>query len=115
MPSRIITPPDHVGTKQNILVINATQNDLTTLILWLKTIPDQFDIHVYHNQMPDTEWTLTVAETAATILVSKPNQPDLKPEIAKMIEFFSNRVVFFGINTDYPDLIQYFLTKKELV
>ena len=115
MSSRLITPPDHIKTKQNILVINAVQNDLATLVLWLKTIPDQYDIHLYHNQMPETDWAKLVAETAETILVSKVNSTNLNKEIADMLGYFEDRLVYFGPGTDFPDLIQFFLTKKELI
>lgn len=115
MPSRIITPPDQIKTRQNILVINATTVDLTNLVIWLKTVPDNFDVHLYHNQMPETDWALEVAETAETILVSKDNYLDLKPEILSMIDVLKDRVVYFGDNSDYPDLVHFFLTKKELI
>lgn len=115
MPSRFVTPPDHIKTKENILIINATSDDLTTLVLWLKTVPDSFDIHLYHSQMSDNNWAFDVAETASTILVSQDNIPDLNPEMVKMLDAVKERVVYFGSMTDYPDLIQFFLTKKELV
>jgi len=114
MASRIITPPDQIKSKQNFLVINAVQEELATLVLWLKTVPDRFDLHLYHSQMPDTEWALSIAETAETILVSKNYQSDLEPRIQQMLDSLNNRVVYFGANTEYPDLIHFFLTKKEL-
>ena len=48
MPSQFITPPDHLPTKQNILIINALETELATLVLWLKTVSDEYDIHLYH-------------------------------------------------------------------
>lgn len=115
MPSRLITPPDHIKTKKNILIVNATSNDLTTLVLWLKTVPDYFDIHLYHSQMSETSWALEVAEYAETILVSKDNYVDLKSELKEALNSIQDRVIYFGSDSNYPDLIQFFLTKKELV
>ena len=115
MPSRIITPPDLIANKKNLLIINATSPELATLILWLKTVPDQFDIHLYHSRMTETNWAIEVAESAETILVSKENYRDLNTEIINVLNSFSDRVVYFGLDSDYPDLIQYFLTKKEFI
>jgi MarR-like DNA-binding transcriptional regulator SgrR of sgrS sRNA len=114
MVSRIITPPDQIKSKQNFLVINAAQEELTTLVLWLKTIPDQFDIHLYHSQMSDTDWVLDVAQTVETILVSENYKLDLEPSVQKMLLSLDDRVIYFGNTTEYPDLIHFFLTKKEI-
>lgn len=113
MVSRIITPPDHIKSKQSFLVINAVQEELATLVLWMKTIAEPFDVHLYHNLMSDTDWALNVANTAETILVSKPNATDLEPSIRQMLES-NERVVYFGNGSEYPDLIHFFLTRNEL-
>ena len=113
MVSRIITPPDHIKSNQSFLVINAVQEELATLVLWMKTIAEPFDVHLYHSQMSETDWALEVAETAETILVSKPNSARLDPRIAQILES-NSRVVYFGNGTEYPDLIHFFLTKNEL-
>lgn len=113
MVSRIITPPDHIKSKQSFLIVNAVQEELATLVLWLKTVPDNFDMHVYHSQMPELDWAMTVSQTVETILVSKPNYTDLDPNLIKLFKS-SSRVVHFGSGTEYPDLIHFFLTKNEL-
>lgn len=114
MTSRIITPPDHLPTKKNILVINAVDHELTTLILWLKTVPDQYDIHVFHSQMPDSDWALKTIIDANQILVSRPEMPTLSMAIKDLLEVNQDRIIYFGQDTEYPDLIQYFLQNREL-
>ena len=113
MVSQIITPPDHIRSNQSFLVINATEDELTTLVLWLKTVPDTFDVHLYHSQMPDLDWALEVSQTVRTVLVSRTFYSDLDPSIARMLDS-NSRAVYFGAGTEYPDLVHFFLTKKEL-
>jgi hypothetical protein len=116
MNSRFITPPDHLPTEKNILIINALDTQLATLALWLKTVSDCYDIHLYHSQMPSSNWIIDVIAQADRILVSKPEIPALSLAVQELLDANNQRIVYFGTNTDYPDLIQYFLiNRSELV
>lgn len=114
MPSRIVTPPDHLPTKKNILIINALDTELATLVLWLKTVPDEYDIHLYHSQMPEDAWVKTAIDCAAQVLVSQPEVPALNAVVKDLINANNSRIIYFGKNTEYPDLIQYFLANQQL-
>lgn len=112
MSSQIVTPPDHIPSRNNILIINASSDQLTTLVLWLKTIHDSYDIHVWHNYMEDSlNWVFNVAQQADVILASDQNKSEIPPEL---LNLFQDHIVWFGPGTEFSDVIQYFLSKKEL-
>jgi hypothetical protein len=57
MPSQIITPPDVILSDRSVLLINALDNEVENLILFLRTIPQEYDIHLYHVEMfDDQDW-----------------------------------------------------------
>lgn len=114
MPSRIITPPDHFPTKNNLLIINALDSEVVTLVLWLKTIPESFDIHLYHNQMDEDQWLLNAIVDADQILVSEPELAGIKSAVKKLLDANKERIIYFGKNTEFPDLIHFFLSKREI-
>ena len=114
MPSRIVTPPDHLPTKKNILIINALDTELATLVLWLKTVPDEYDIHLYHSQMPEDSWVATVFGSADQVLISQPEMPALNAVVKDLIATNNSPIIYFGKNTEYPDLIQYFLIDQSI-
>lgn len=110
MSSQIVTPPDHIPSRNNILIINASSDQLTTLVLWLKTIHDSYDVHVWHSQMEDSSnWVFAVAQQADVILASKQNKKEIPTEL---LNLFQNHIVWFGPETEFLDVIQYFLLKK---
>jgi hypothetical protein len=112
MPSQIITPPDHIPSRNNILIINAHVDQLTTLVLWLKTVHDSYDIHVWHSHMEDAlNWVFNVAQQADVILASDQNSSEIP---AEFLDLFQNHIVWFGPGTEFSDVIQYFLSNKEL-
>jgi hypothetical protein len=112
MPSQIITPPDHIPSRNNILIINAGLDQLATLVLWLKTIHDNYDVHVWHSQMDDSlNWVFNVAQQADVILASAVNKNEIPTDL---LDLFQNHIVWFGPGTEFSDVIQYFLSKKEL-
>jgi len=113
MPSQFITPPDHLPTKQNILIINALETELATLVLWLKTVSDEYDIHLYHSKMPETDWVVAVAQQAHTILLSNIEESTLTPSLTQALADRNDAVVRFGPSADFLDLIQFFLSTKE--
>jgi len=113
MPSQFITPPDHLPTKHNILIINALETELATLVLWLKTVADEYDIHLYHSKMPETDWVVDVANKAHTIMLSNIEESTLSPMLATALIARRDAVVRFGPNADFLDPIQIFLSIKE--
>lgn len=112
MPSQIITPPDHIPSHNNVLIINAGLDQLSTLLLWLKTIHDSYNVHVWHSQMEDSSnWLFDVAQQADVILASGHNKKEIP---TKLLDLFQNHIVWFGPGTEFLDVIQYFLSRKEL-
>ena len=109
MPSKIITPPDHFSTEKNILIINPKEDNFVNLVLWLKTVPDEYTIHVYIDKMNRPEWASMVAESADVILVSDQPVPE---QVAQVIK--NKSVVKIGLeNSDFADLLQYFLANRQ--
>lgn len=110
MSSQIVTAPDHIPCRDNLLIINAHTEHLATLVLWLKTVRDQYTIHVWHEGMTETlDWVQKVARQAEVILAHKGNHvPDL------LLSEFNDSIVWFGTGTENADLIHYFLKKQEL-
>ena len=114
MPSQIITPPDHIPSQGNILVINALENELSTLVLWFKTVSEEYNIHIYHSDMKDDlVWVVGVAREAEYVLSSKMDHNRVHARLQEVFITSPEKLQFFGPNTDYPDLIQFFLTKKD--
>jgi hypothetical protein len=110
MSSRIVTAPDHIPVTGNILIINAHTDQLATLVLWLKTVREQYTIHVWHKGMPDClGWAQKVADQASIILAHK-NDSIPTP----LLSFCGNRITWFGPEAEHADLIHYFLKKQEL-
>ena len=113
MTSQFITPPDHLPTKQNVLIINALETELATLVLWLKTVPDAYDIHLYHSKMPETNWVVNVAQKAHTIMLSNIEESTLPPLLTDALIERGDAVVRFGPNANFLDPIQIFLNNTE--
>lgn len=115
MPSQIITPPDHLPGKNNILIINALETELATLVMWLKTVPEEYNIHIYHSGMvDDIDWVLKVIKEAEYVICARTDNHLLDERIIDL--FLAEKkgsVCFFGPNAQYTDLIQFFLEKRE--
>ena len=112
MSSRIITPPDKFLTSTSYLIINAIDTEIDTLVLWLKTVPEKYDIHLWHSQMPETEmWLLQVINGSQHVLINKKFEKFLPQPVLKSLERKNNKD-YFGVETQYPDLIQWFLKKR---
>ena len=110
MSSQIVTAPDHIPCRDNILIINAHTEHLTTLVLWLKTVREEYTIHVWHEGMTETlDWAQKVAGQAEVILA---HNGDPIPE--SLLSLFKDNIVWFGSGTENHDLIHYFLKKQEL-
>lgn len=112
MSSQIITPPDKILSPHSYLVINAVDNDVDTLVLWLKTVPELYDIHLWHVQMPDSDmWLFHVISGVSFILVNQKYERFLPPNVQRVLSKKTNRA-YFGEGTESPELIQWFLRSR---
>lgn len=113
MASQIITAPDYIpgnGTGNSILILNSHKDQLTTLVLWLKTVRESYNIHLWHQFMPDTiGWAQRASDGVDVILAYKGEY--IPNEIKSYCE---DRIIWFGPDTEYPDLIHYFFEKEKL-
>lgn len=114
MTSRFITPPDQLIEGNSVLIINALETELAALLLWLKTVEHSFDIHLYHNKMPESEWAIDVAKKCKFIVVSKVEESYLNHEIQNILFELKDKVVRFGPSAEYDDLVQLFLARSSL-
>lgn len=114
MPSQIITPPDQYLGPNNFLIINAVDRDLELVILWLKTIPEQYNLHLYHSMMQDCEqWVYSMIKQADNILVNKQFEMEMaEPLRIALAQRGAKYIRRFGDDSDYPELIHYFLQSK---
>lgn len=111
MTTRIIMHPDILPTKNSLLIINALDSEIETLILWLKSVDVDLDIHLYHSQMPDSDWAVSTIESVDTVLISTNLGEEVDSAIsAALANKASSKIVCFGKNEFYSDLIQYFLS-----
>lgn len=111
MSSRIITPPDNYFTDRSYLIINAKDGDIDTLVLWLKTVPETYDIHLWHIYMPDTEmWAMQSIIKVQTLLVNLEFVDHLPGMIKRQLD--RKQPIFFGPNSDHQELIHYFLRNR---
>lgn len=105
MSGRLITPPDVIVGDNSILISDPTDIELTTLILWLKTVPENYDLHLYHMDMNDDKWLSKVLQSVQVVLLSQ-----LRTNLSKDI-FKDKIIVDYGPDTEYQDPLQYFLKK----
>lgn len=111
MSSRIITPPDNYFTANSYLIINAQDEHIDTLVLWLKTVPETYDIHLWHLYMPDTEiWALQAVLKTTVVLVNNEFIDYMSSAMRKQLSRINP--VLFGKGTKYKEVIHYFLTNR---
>jgi len=112
MSSQIITPPDRIFGPESYLVINAIDTEIDTLVLWLKTVPEKYNIHLWHVQMQDTEmWLYQVISAVEHVLVNKKYEQHLAPNVRRILDRKSNRS-YFGPDTENQELIHWFLRNR---
>lgn len=105
MSSKLITPPDiHPG---GVLVINASQSELITLILWLKSVPDVYSLHLYNEHMNDLNWLRRVLTAVDHVLLC-----DSGGDITDIVLQSGVSVTKFGPGTDYNFAVDYFLANR---
>lgn len=105
MSSKLVTPPDlHTG---GILVINASQSELVTLILWLKSVPDIYTLHLYNEHMNDLNWLRRALTVVDHVLLC-----DSDEDITDIVSQSGATVTKFGPGTDYNFAVDYFLANR---
>jgi len=72
MHSNFITPPDFVKT---ILVLNATEEQITELNSAVKASTTPYNIYFYNNAMNDLPWLAQVTNIADKIIEADKNNP----------------------------------------
>lgn len=114
MTTKFITPPDQIFEGNSVLILNALETELATLLIWLKTVDDSFDIHLYHSKMPETDWAIDVAKKSKFVVVSKVEESYLNQDIQDVLFEIKDKVYRFGPSAEYDDLVQLFLSKSGL-
>lgn len=112
-PSRLITPPDKFYTDYSYLIINAIDTDIDLVALWLRTVPENYDIHLYHVEMKnDYSWFLETVMKVKFVLVNTEFYEHIGAE-GKFILTNRSNVIFFGNDTPYKDLVQFFIQNRQ--
>jgi len=113
MASRLITPPEKFNRENSYLIINAHKAELDTLVLWLKTVPTDYDFYFYHDQMSEKTWPEDVAYTVKKILVNRDFEDLLHSGLKLILDDLQDRIVHFGSKTQYPILVKYFFDEHK--
>jgi len=113
-PSRLITPPDKFFTDYSYLIINAIDTDIDLVALWLRTVPESYDLHLYHVEMKDDyySWLLETVMKVKFVLINTEFYEHIGSE-AKFIINNRQNTIFFGKDTAYRDLVQFFIQNRQ--
>ena len=70
MPSNLVTFPHAIVDPDAIMIVNASNDDIETLSVWLSSQDHTYHVHFY-NSDPETEpWAHTVAGMVKTVFVN---------------------------------------------
>jgi hypothetical protein len=109
MPSQIITPPDVILSDRSVLLINALDNEVENLILFLRTIPQEYDIHLYHVEMfDDQDWVKNLVAKVKHIGLNYKYQRFIESWLAELVHQRADSTTSYGDDTPCPDLITLF-------
>jgi hypothetical protein len=70
MPSNLITFPHAIHNSQALLIVNASEDDIETLAVWLSSQDHEYHIHLYNSDPESAPWSHIIAEMAKTVLVN---------------------------------------------
>lgn len=112
MSSQLITPPDQIDSGDAYLIINAVDEEIECLILWLKTVVDNYDIHLYNTNMPDTEWACSLASKVKHILVNDKYTDLLDARLHRILDMRPESVFFIGNNQKFKAPVEYFILNR---
>ena len=79
--SRFVTYPSTVETCSNhrVVLIDATEQELTELERFLQTSEENFDVYIYSSESYDLEWLNHVSSDAELILINDLSQVKVTP------------------------------------
>jgi len=79
--SRFVTYPSTVETNPNhrVVLIDATEQELTQLERFLQTSEENFDVYIYSGESYDLEWLNHVSSDAELILINDLSQVKVTP------------------------------------
>ena len=92
--SRFITYPSTVETCSNhrVVLIDATEQELTQLERFLQTSKENFDVYIYPSDSYDLEWLNYVSTDAELILINDASQVRVTPNGVRyqgnLLEYF---------------------------
>jgi hypothetical protein len=109
MAGRIITYPDQLATINSVMIINALEHDIETLVYWLTTTAIAPDIHLYNSNMPYPEWAAAAICNVKTILVSQDCKHLMNPVVSQALARTSSNVIYYGAACDCPSIMKYFV------
>jgi hypothetical protein len=111
MTSRLITPPDKLRSANNFLVCNAIDEDVDKLVMYLKTCPRTYDIHLYHSGMESAlDWVRDLAREVTTVIINEKFYAVLDSKLQDILELRRQSIVFYGESTDHLNLVDYFIS-----
>ena len=92
--SRFITYPSTVETCSNhrVVLIDATEQELTQLERFLQTSKENFDVYIYPSDSYDLEWLNYVSTDAELILINDASQVRVTPN---GVRYQGNLLVYF--------------------
>ena len=79
--SRFVTYPSTVETNPNhrVVLIDATEQELTQLERFLQTSEENFDVYIYSGESYDLEWLNYASTEAELILINDTSQVRVTP------------------------------------
>ena len=92
--SRFVTYPSTVEINPNhrVVLIDATEQELTQLERFLQTSEENFDVYIYSGDSYDLEWLNYVSNDAKLILIDDASQVRVTPDSIRyqgnLLEYF---------------------------
>lgn len=115
MPSNFITPPDIIFDNNCIFILNMVDNEVEFLFNYLKTSSHDHNVHMYHSDMKEhTRYAEDLAARAPHLLVSERYKILLHKKIKNILDQRSD-VIYFGTSTKFPQPVDWFVAKFELL
>jgi len=113
MPSQLITPPDQIIEHPSYLIINAVDAQVESLVIYLKTTNKKYNIHLWHVEMEEEKWVLSVAQQVDLVLYNAKFERFIVDPLLSVLTDRFGTVVSFGEEEDYKDLVDFFLKQSD--
>lgn len=92
--SNFITPPDFVNEpKHNVLIMDASWDDVESLAIWCQNADVYFNVYIYEDIMADEEWLMKAAQIVDAIIV---NSRDGSADATKGLLLKMDKVFYYG-------------------